>query len=57
MVISCIVTCCTACHYGKIIEEEKIPPKNMVNPYEKKGNLSQDNAFYFRENKSASSKA
>jgi len=53
LVISCFVTSCTANHYGKIIEEEKIPPKNLVNPYEKKGTLSQDNAFYFRENRSA----
>lgn len=53
LVISCFVTCCTANHYGKIIEEEKIPPKNLVNPYEKKGTLSQDNAFYFRENPTA----
>jgi len=53
LVVASIVTCCTASHYGKIIEEEKIPPKNMINPYEKKSNLSQDNAFYFRENRRA----
>lgn len=49
LVVACLVTCCAAKHYSRIIEEEAIPSKNMVNPYEKKGTLSQDNAFYFRE--------
>lgn len=53
LVMSSIITCCAASHYGKIIKLEKIPPKNMINPYEKKGTLSQDNAFYFRENKAS----
>jgi len=44
---------CKPSTHLKIIEEEKIPPKNLVNPYEKKGTLSQDNAFYFRENPAA----
>lgn len=49
LVVATIVTCCTARHYGRIIAEEAIPAKNMINPYEKKKSLSQDNAFYFRE--------
>ena len=54
MVMSSIVSCCAASHYGKIIDVEKIPPKNMINPYEKKGgSLTQDNAFYFREKKAS----
>ena len=46
--VTCLVTYCTAAHYGKIIEEEKIPARNMINPYERRrGN--NDNAFYFKD--------
>eukprot|EP00116_Pleurobrachia_bachei_P007174 sb/3467436/ len=48
LVVTVVVTCCTACHYGKIIEEEAIPAKNMVNPYERRRG-DNDNAFYFKE--------
>lgn len=53
LVVGVVVTSCTASHYAAIIQEEKIPPKNLVNPYEKKSRFSEENAFYFRENKSA----
>ena len=52
LVVSVVIAGCAAGCYASIIEEEKIPPKNLVNPYEKRSKTS-ESAFYFRENPSA----